>query len=78
MKRRIDKVILVILCLELITHPYSIVFAQETCEDTMKVEMTMETRENSREWRYKVINGKLYRRLFDKTSGKWVGEWEVV
>lgn len=27
------------------------------------------------EWRYKVINGKLYRRLYDTTNKKWLTDW---
>lgn len=33
---------------------------------------------NSRVWKYKVINGKLYKRLYDKTACKWIGKWELV
>ena len=29
------------------------------------------------EWRYKLIDGVLYRRLFNYTQECWVGEWEV-
>lgn len=28
-------------------------------------------------WRYKVVNGKLYRRQYNYTLGKWIGEWEL-
>lgn len=27
------------------------------------------------EWRYKVINGKLYKRLYDATNEKWLTDW---
>lgn len=27
------------------------------------------------EWLYKVENGQLYKRLYNKTTGQWVGEW---
>lgn len=27
------------------------------------------------EWRYKVINGKLYKRLYDTTHEKWLTDW---
>ena len=30
------------------------------------------------EWRYKLINGKLYRRLYNLTASEWVGDWELV
>lgn len=26
-------------------------------------------------WRYKTINGKLYKRLYNYTKKKWVGDW---
>ncbi|MCI9109698.1 MAG: hypothetical protein HFI00_16215 [Lachnospiraceae bacterium] len=29
------------------------------------------------EWRYKFIDGVLYRRLYNYTEECWVGEWEV-
>lgn len=29
------------------------------------------------EWRYTIIDEKLYRRLWNKTKGKWVGDWEL-
>lgn len=29
------------------------------------------------EWRYKLENGKLYRRLYDLTNRCWVGGWEL-
>ncbi len=29
------------------------------------------------EWRYKDINGVLYRRLYNYSEQHWVGEWEV-
>ena len=30
------------------------------------------------EWRYKFIDGKLYRRLYDCSTQEWVGDWELV
>lgn len=28
-------------------------------------------------WKYTIIDGKLYRRLYNQTKGKWVGDWEL-
>lgn len=28
-------------------------------------------------WVYKFSNGKIYRRLFNYSTGQWVGDWEV-
>lgn len=30
------------------------------------------------EWRYKTINGKLYRRQYNYTKQMWIGNWELV
>ena len=30
------------------------------------------------EWRYKIVDNKLYRRLFNYTTSNWVGEWIYV
>ena len=32
---------------------------------------------NNYEWRYKVENGKMYRRLYDNRNGCWIGGWEL-
>ncbi len=34
-------------------------------------------RANILEWRYKFIDGKLYRRLFNTSTQQWVTEWEL-
>ena len=30
------------------------------------------------QWRFKIVNGGLYRRLYNYSIGEWVGEWEYV
>lgn len=30
------------------------------------------------EWRYKIENGKLYKRLYNNTTESWVGDWIYV
>lgn len=29
-------------------------------------------------WRYKAVNGKLYKRLYNYSKGKWIGDWILV
>ncbi|RKD34985.1 hypothetical protein [Lacrimispora algidixylanolytica] len=29
------------------------------------------------EWRYKTVNGKMYRRQYNYSRKKWVGDWEL-
>ncbi len=30
------------------------------------------------EWQYKLINGQLYRRLYNLRTHSWIGDWELV
>ena len=30
------------------------------------------------EYRYKIIDGELYRRLYNYSDGYWIGDWEIV
>lgn len=39
---------------------------------------TITPRKRILEWRFKTIDGKLYKRLFDYTADKWIGNWERV
>lgn len=36
---------------------------------------TIQSRAVKKVWKYKVINGKLYKRLWNKTQNKWETEW---
>lgn len=27
------------------------------------------------EWRYKIVNGKMYKRLYNCTRNEWIGDW---
>lgn len=38
----------------------------------------METRAYIYQWYYKVIDGHLYKRLFNATTEEWVGDWILV
>lgn len=42
------------------------------------IDYRAEERSDIYEWRYKLINGKLYRRLYNLTASEWVGDWELV
>lgn len=33
-------------------------------------------RANIIKWRYKMENGKMYKRLFNYSTNKWIGKWE--
>lgn len=37
--------------------------------------LTIETRADIIGWRYKMENGKVYKRLFNYTKNEWIGDW---
>lgn len=39
---------------------------------------TVQPRQHDIEYRYKIENGKLYKRLYDYSTGEWLGEWIYV
>lgn len=54
----------------------------QACEIENIKENVMEkdnvTRSPIIEYRYKIIDGKLYRRLYNYSDEYWIGEWELV
>ncbi len=54
-------------------------YAESAANDTMmkKNWTIVGTRAANIEYRYKRVDGKIYRRLYDYTNQKWVGEWEL-
>lgn len=38
----------------------------------------IQPRTDIKEWRYKVINGNLYKRLYNYSTGRWEGDWIFV
>lgn len=39
---------------------------------------TAGTQQEIIEWRWKIENGNVYRRLYNYSKGYWIGEWEYV
>lgn len=72
MKRKSIKCALIIITFFTFFNPImnlqnNVVIAEET-----------ETRAYIYEWRYKVIDGHFYKRLFNCTKEEWVGDWILV
>lgn len=40
-------------------------------------QIQVEPRATLKDWRYKSVNGKIYRRLYNYTLQRWEGEWEL-
>lgn len=66
-----------VLFLILTLYPYNITNTQEIIMPSVQENSSI-TKANNLVWKYKIINGKLYRRLYDQTQRKWIGDWELV
>lgn len=52
------------------------IFASESLV-VNRINTEFQTRAANIGWRYKNEDGRLYRRLYDYTNQKWIGEWEL-
>lgn len=70
-------IILVMLCSVAFMNLWTVpVFASESLVES-RISTEFQTSAATIGWRYKNENGKLYRRLYDYTNQKWIGEWEL-
>lgn len=44
-------------------------------QDSYKIEKYITQRSDILEWRFKSINGKIYKRLYNRSTNQWVGNW---
>lgn len=77
-------------CIMIMTSSITTIFADEIINDPdepLEYSYEMETSEEEPEinpradiigWRYKIINNYLYRRKYNYTKHKWIGNWEPV
>lgn len=57
--------------------PYTVPAEESTAYEVKTQEESFVKAENT-EWKYKMENGKLYKRLWDKTQKKWLTGWILV
>ncbi len=77
MKRKIRMVIctLAVLGIAMISTP--VIAAQEgtaVCSESNQIQ----PRTDIKEWRYKIENGNLYKRLYNYSTGRWETDWIFV
>ncbi|MDE7478513.1 MAG: hypothetical protein K2M91_11285 [Lachnospiraceae bacterium] len=53
------------------------VFAKENISNTLDQSQICVPLSEYIEWLYKFEDGKLYRRLFNHSTGEWIGDWEL-
>lgn len=51
------------------------VYAKGNIPSICQTEHPLTPRADKKEWKYKKINGKLYKRLYNSTRKKWEGPW---
>lgn len=50
-------------------------YTAESAVNSLTLDGAVETRASQTQWVYKQINGKYYRRLYDRTLHKWLTDW---
>ena len=53
------------------------VYASTVNDDNINYESSIEIRADKIDWKYKTVNGILYRRLYNYTTKKPVSDWEI-
>ncbi|WP_394525938.1 hypothetical protein [Lacrimispora sp. JR3] len=86
MKLKNRKIYLSMAILTLCVLPFPVnTSAQTVQEKSVSVELTSSITDSSDAhlyapiigWRYKSVNGKVYRRQYNYSREKWIGEWEL-
>ena len=52
-------------------------YASTVNDDNINYESSIEIRADKIDWKYKTVNGILYRRLYNYTTKKPVSDWEI-
>lgn len=71
---KLVKIIIFVLCL---TVPECLTYAKGV-EFNIKKSVSVEVYADDIQWKYKVENGKVYKRLYNYTKNVWIGEWKFV
>ncbi len=78
MKKKFRYPAVLIMCVILFGSIYNIqVFASSSASSSFHTKSAW-LQSDIIEWRYKVVDGKLYRRQYNCTTNKWIGKWELV
>ncbi len=78
MKKRIKTIIYTLIVCSTIMTAIPSVMPMAAQQQGRVVASNVEPRTDIKEWRYKVINGNLYKRLYNYTRNRWEGDWIFV
>lgn len=74
------KKIIILLSLTLTLNPFTVFASVNTPVNTViadSVDQEISPISDIIGWRYKTINGKIYKRQYNYSKEKWIGEWEA-
>lgn len=52
--------------------------SNQTCPVEQDGDSTISPRSDCKRWLYKIENGKVYKRLYNCSTGVWIGDWIYV
>lgn len=78
MKKRMRVLMCALATMGITTLSTPVMFAQNVAAPAAVEGTTIQPRDYIYEWYYKVIDGHLYKRLFNATTGHWEGDWILV
>lgn len=65
----------IIICFMIVVFCRTPIFANESSVDKINELYAMQERKDVTVWKFKEVNGILYKRLYNITKGIWVGNW---
>lgn len=78
MKKRMRVLMCVLATMGITTLSTPVMFAQDVVVPVAQEGTTIQPRDYIYEWYYKVIDGHLYKRLYNATIGEWAGDWILI
>lgn len=78
MKKRMRVLMCALAAMGITTLSSPVIFAQNVAVPMAEEGTTIQPRDYIYEWYYKVIDGHLYKRLYNATSGEWETDWILV
>lgn len=79
MKQKKILCVLVVMMMVVLASPMAFAQEIETVPVSMQTDIdTIQPKTDIKEWRYAVFDGHLYRRLYNRSTGRWETDWILV
>lgn len=77
--KQLTSILTFCLLLQIFSLPFGASEAEAAAPETSACSEELSvTRSDNIEWVYKKINGKYYKRLYNYSTGEWIGDWILV